>query len=439
MSRFVVCSSDVAVSVLSVSEFISVEGLALVPKSKRQMRFYEDERPFAVQIFGGQPERMRMAAEMAEEIGADILDVNCGCPAPKVVKHGGGSGLLKDHSRLETILKEIKKAIKIPLTVKIRAGFYDHTINAVDTAKLAEACGAEHIALHGRTKEQGYRGLANWDLVKQVKEVVTVPVSGSGDVTTIEGAFAKFRETGCDGVLIGRGAMANPWIFRQIEDAMHQREIFEPTLADKRAILHERFDLLREDMPGTPAINRMKQLAGQFTRGLQGGALFRTSIYHSHSVEEVLDRIEEYFDAVESGRPYYGEAGVPIEDGPELILLRDRQPRITQFFVRLSRCRQFSWTIAGIQLYRLRVSLVAESVYSYHDLLIVSRFFISLLFRVFRCLFQLLFRRRGLDGWLSPRSHQPQSLNQLAFLSFGKVIKFYIERIQDLFEFLLCI
>jgi len=145
-----------------------------------------------------------------------------------------------------------------------------------------------------------------------VKEAVSVPVSGSGDVTTIEGAFAKFRETGCDGVLIGRGAMANPWIFRQIEDAMQGRPIFEPTLADKRAILHEYFDMLREDMPETPAINRMKQLAGQFTRGLQGGALFRTSIYHSHTVEEVLDRIEEYFEAIESGRPYYGEAGPPI-------------------------------------------------------------------------------------------------------------------------------
>jgi tRNA-dihydrouridine synthase len=183
----------------------------------------------------------------------------------------------------------------------------------VDTAKLAEDCGVEHIALHGRTKEQGYRGLANWDLVRQVKEAVRVPVSGSGDVTTIEGAFAKFSETGCDGVLIGRGAMANPWIFRQIEDAMHGRPIFEPTLADKRAILHEYFDMLREDMPETPAINRMKQLAGQFTRGLQGGALFRTSIYHSHTVEEVLDRIEEYFEAIETGRPYYGEAGPQID------------------------------------------------------------------------------------------------------------------------------
>jgi len=304
---------------LTVSEFISVEGLTRNnPKSKRQMRFYETERPFAVQIFGGQPERMRLAAEMAEEMGADMLDVNCGCPAPKVVKHGGGSGLLKDHERLEKILKEIKKTITIPLTVKIRAGFYDHTINAVDTAKLAEACGAEHIALHGRTKEQGYRGLANWDLVRQVKQTVGVPVSGSGDVTTIEQTFARFRETGCDGVLIGRGAMANPWIFRQIEDAMQDREIFQPTLDDKRNVLLEYFDMLREDMPEMAAIGRMKQLAGQFTRGLKGGALFRTAVFHSHSVDEILGRISEYFEAIAAGRQYFGEAGVPVEEAPAL-------------------------------------------------------------------------------------------------------------------------
>jgi len=306
---------------LTVSEFISVEGLTRNnPKSRRQMRFYENERPFALQIFGGQPERMRMAAEMAEEVGADILDVNCGCPAPKVVKHGGGSGLLRDHQRLETILTEIKKAISIPMTIKIRAGFYDHTINAVETAKLAEACGAEHIALHGRTKEQGYRGLANWDLVREIKQVVNVPVSGSGDVTTIQQAFDRFRDTGCDGVLIGRGAMANPWIFRQIEDAMCGREQFQPTLEDKRAVLLEYFDMLREDMPQMAAIGRMKQLAGQFTRGLQGGALFRTALYHSHSVEEILGRISEYFEAISTGRQYFGEAGNPHEiiDAPAL-------------------------------------------------------------------------------------------------------------------------
>ena len=299
---------------LTVSEFISVEGLTRNnPKSKRQMRFYENERPFAVQIFGGQPERMRMAAEMAEEIGADILDINCGCPAPKVVKHGGGSGLLRDHPRLETILKEIKKAITIPLTIKIRAGYTESTINAVETAKLAEDCGVEHIALHGRTKEQGYRGLANWDLVRAIKEVVNVPVSGSGDVMTIQQAFDRFRDTGCDGVLIGRGAMANPWIFRQIEDTMHGRQPFQPTLEDKRALLLEYFEMLQQDMPKLPAIGRMKQLAGQFTRGLQGGALFRTALYHSHSVEEILDRISEYFETITAGKPYFGEAGSPQE------------------------------------------------------------------------------------------------------------------------------
>ncbi|MFN2454939.1 MAG: tRNA dihydrouridine synthase DusB [Pyrinomonadaceae bacterium] len=307
---------------LTVSEFISVEGLTRNnPKSKRQMRFFEDERPYAVQIFGGQPERMRMAALMAEEVGADILDVNCGCPAPKVVKHGGGSGLLRDLPRLEIILKEIKKAITIPLTVKIRAGFYDHTINAVETARLAEACGAEHIALHGRTKEQGYKGLANWDLVRQVKEAVSVPVSGSGDVTTIEDAFKKWNETKCDGVLIGRGAMANPWIFRQIEDAIAGREPFQPTLEDKRNVLLEYFEMLREDMPELPAIGRMKQLAGQFTRGLVGGSRFRTSVYHSHSVTEVLGRIEEYFEAIAEGREYMGEEGdakEALEDAPAL-------------------------------------------------------------------------------------------------------------------------
>src|SRR5438132_8847079 len=304
---------------LTVSEFISVEGLTRNnPKSKRQMRFYDNERPFAVQIFGGQPERMCMAAEMAEEVGADILDVNCGCPAPKVVKHGGGSGLLKDHQRLEEILKAIKKTITIPMTVKIRAGYYDHTINAIETARLAEACGAEHIALHGRTKEQGYRGLANWDLVKQIKETVGVPVSGSGDITSIQQAFDRFRETGCDGVLIGRGAMANPWIFRQIEDAMGGREPFQPTLEDKRAVLLEYFEMLREDMPQMAAIGRMKQLAGQFTRGLQGGAMFRTAIYHSHSVEEILDRISEYFEAITGGRQYFGEAGSPVVEAPAL-------------------------------------------------------------------------------------------------------------------------
>src|SRR4028118_477102 len=295
---------------LTVSEFISVEGLTRNnPKSKRQMRFWEEERPFSVQIFGGQVERMVMAAEMAEEVGADILDINCGCPAPKVVKNGGGSGLLRDLPRLETILKEIKKAISIPLTLKFRAGYSDASLNYLEVARLAEDCGIEHLQLHGRTKEQGYKGLANWDYVREVKEAVSIPVSGSGDVVSIEGALEKWRETGCDGILIGRGAMQNPWIFRQIEDVFTGREPYQPTLQDKQRVLLEYFEMLREDMPELPAIGKMKQLAGQFTKGLIGGAYFRQTLYHSHSVAEVLDNIGVYFETLNAG-DIYGDGSI---------------------------------------------------------------------------------------------------------------------------------
>jgi tRNA-dihydrouridine synthase B len=299
---------------LVVSEFISVEGLTRGnPKSKRQMRFDEEERPFAVQIFGGQPERMVMGAEMAEEVGADILDVNCGCPAPKVVKNGGGSGLLKDLPRLETILKEIKKAISIPLTLKLRTGFSESTINVVDVAKMAEQCGVEHIQVHGRTRDQGYKGLANWDLIRQVKEGVSIPVSGNGDITTIEYGLRRWRESGTNGILIGRGAMQNPWIFRQFADALAGREVYQPSLEEKKTVLLEFFGMCREEMPELVALGKMKQLAGQFTKGLVGGAQFRQTLYHSHSANEILDNITTYFHTLETGKEY-GDGMVEAEE-----------------------------------------------------------------------------------------------------------------------------
>ena len=290
---------------MTVSEFISVEGMTRnSPQSKRMMRFLEEERPFAVQIFGSNVERMAMAAEMAEEIGADIVDINCGCPAPKVVKKGGGSGLLQNLPLLEEIFNEIKKSISIPLTLKLRAGFTDSDVNCVEVSKLAEQCGVEHIALHGRTRQQRYTGLADWSLVKKIKEAVSTPVSGNGDVTTVENAIKRFEETGCDGILIGRGAMQNPWLFRQIEDVLEGREAFVPTLNDKQEVLLEFFGLLNEDMPEKAALGKMKQLAGQFTKGLRGGNKFRQTLYHSHSAQEILDNIGIYFETLNAGQNY---------------------------------------------------------------------------------------------------------------------------------------
>jgi tRNA-dihydrouridine synthase B len=304
---------------LVVSEFISVEGLTRGnPKSKRQMRFDEEERPYAVQIFGGQPERMAMGAEMAQEVGADILDVNCGCPAPKVVKNGGGSGLLREPGRLETILKEIKKAITIPLTLKLRTGYTDATINVVDVAKMAEQCGVEHIQVHGRTREQGYKGLADWDLIAAVKQAVSVPVSGNGDITTLEYGLKKWQETGVDGVLIGRGAMQNPWIFRQFEDVLAGREPYQPDLAEKKDVLLEFFSMCRGEMPELVALGKMKQLAGQFTKGLVGGAQFRQTLYHSHSADQILDNITTYFETLER-RATFGDGVVESDRDLEFV------------------------------------------------------------------------------------------------------------------------
>jgi len=299
---------------LVVTEFISVEGLTRNnPKSWRQMKFDEFERPIAIQIFGSQPERMAMGAQIAEEVGADIVDINCGCPAPKVVKHGGGSALLRDLKNLERILKEVKKSISIPLTLKMRIGYSE--INAIEVAKLAEDCGVEHIAVHGRTREQGYKGFADWDVIKQVKEAVSVPVSGNGDITTIEYGLKKWQESGVDGILIGRGAMQNPWIFRQFQDVLEGKEPYKPSIEEKKAVLLEFFEMLREEMPEIVALGKMKQLAGQFTKGLPGGAILRQRLYHSHSEQEILDNISIYFETLQKGN-----VDELIKEDSELIL-----------------------------------------------------------------------------------------------------------------------
>jgi len=285
---------------LIVTEFISVEGLTRGNmRSHQMMRFTPEERPIAIQIFGYDEVRMRWAAEIAEETGADFVDINCGCPAKKVINGGGGSNLLRDLPQLRKILTEVKSAISIPMTVKIRAGWDDKTINAVEVAKLIEDCGGSMVTLHGRTRVQGYKGWANWDLVRAIKENVSIPVSGSGDIMLPADAMRRFDETGSDAVHIGRGAIANPWIFRQTWEAMNGIEPYQPTPTEMHSLLLEFRDYLREAMPEKGVIGRMKMLSAQFLRGVPNGAHLRTAVLRSQTMDEMEPLFDEYFALAE--------------------------------------------------------------------------------------------------------------------------------------------
>jgi tRNA-dihydrouridine synthase B len=290
---------------LIVTEFISVEGLTRGNlRTHRMMRFLPEERPLSIQIFGYDDERMAMAAEIIEESGADIVDINCGCPAKKVVKGGGGSSLLRDLPQLEKILRRIRRAVSIPVTMKIRTGWDDSSINAVEVARIIEDCGANMVAIHGRTRVQGYSGRANWDVIAAVKRAVSIPVIGCGDVTTAELAVERMAEAGVDAVMIGRGAIANPWIFRQTAELMRGETSYIPPLAEKQTVLHRYCELMREEMPERGLAGKLKQMCGYFTHGLAGGARLRERVFHSQSIAEIFDQIDTYFASmIERGAP----------------------------------------------------------------------------------------------------------------------------------------
>ena len=281
---------------LIVTEFISVEGLTRGNlKTHRMLRFLPEERPISIQIFGYDAVRMREAAEVVEECGADIIDINCGCPAKRVVRGGGGSNLLKDLPQLERILRDVRKTVSIPMTVKIRTGWNDSLINCIEVAKLIEDCGGQMVAIHGRTKEQGYKGSADWDRIGEVKQHVGIPVVGSGDVVTPAGALARLAETGVDGVMIGRGAIANPFIFREAHALQQGRTIAPPTLDEKYAAVLRYHELIRDSLPEKAIAGKLKQLCNYFTKGLPGGAEFRVQLLRSQSVAEMLERLDAYF------------------------------------------------------------------------------------------------------------------------------------------------
>jgi tRNA-dihydrouridine synthase B len=281
---------------LIVTEFISVEGLTRGNlKTHRMLRFLPEERPISIQIFGYDVERMRVAAEVVEEAGADIIDINCGCPAKRVVRGGGGSNLLKDLPQLEKILRAVRRSVSIPMTVKIRTGWNEELINCVEVAKLIEDCGGQMVAIHGRTKEQGYKGSADWNRIAEVKRHVGIPVVGSGDVVTPRQALSRLEETGVDAVMIGRGAIANPFIFREAHALQEGRPVPVPSLDEKYAVVLRYYELIKDAMPEKAIPGKLKQLCNYFTKGLPGGAEFREQLLRSQSVAELLERLDVYF------------------------------------------------------------------------------------------------------------------------------------------------
>jgi nifR3 family TIM-barrel protein len=334
---------------LIMTEFTSADGVlrAKDQKAKRYLHFYEDEHPISAQLFGSDPRVMAEAARMVEGLGFDLVDLNLGCPAKKVVKCNGGSGLLRDLPAIGKIFEAVRAAVRIPFTVKFRAGWDDAEIVCVELARLAESCGLTAVALHARTREMGYSGQARWEWIAAVKDAVKIPVIGNGDIRSPEDACAMVTQTGCDAVMIGRTAPSNPWIFRQIQQycavvrgpsgaealeslaasdgaagsralsklssngtaeavpfpsVLELRSVIgaklydEPSEADRYQMIRTYFQMLiEEELPD--AVGKMKQFASWFTHGVPGGAGLRKAIYESKSAVEILGRVEEFFEA----------------------------------------------------------------------------------------------------------------------------------------------
>jgi tRNA-dihydrouridine synthase B len=303
---------------LLMTEFTSADGLFRTRESKRKryLTFYEDEHPISAQLFGSDPYTLAESAKIVEDAGFDLVDLNLGCPAKRVVKCNGGSGLLKDLPVIKTIFESVRAAVKIPFTVKFRLGWDDENIVCVPLAKMAEDCGLNGVALHARTREQGYSGNARWEWIAAVKDAVKVPVIGNGDIRTPEDAIAMVVQTGCDGVMIGRTAASNPWIFRQIRQHAETGRYDQPTEADRYQMIRTYFKMLvDETMHGSPG--KMKQFVAWFTHGIPGGNALRRACYDAHTGPAILASVERFFEELLSGN---AAQAVPVAE-TELNLL----------------------------------------------------------------------------------------------------------------------
>lgn len=281
---------------LLMTEFTSADGVVRKKdrKAQRFLRFGADEHPISSQLFGSNPESLAEAARMVEGYGFDLVDLNLGCPAKKVVKCNGGSGLLRELPVIQRIFEAIRAAVKIPFTVKFRAGWNESELVFRELAKLAENSGLDAVAMHARTREQGYSGQAQWQWIAELKTRVAIPVIGNGDIRTPEDARAMVAMTGCDGVMIGRAAASNPWIFRQISQYTATGRYDVASRADRHRMIQRYFEMLiAGEYPD--ATGKMKQFASWFTHGVEGGAKLRKAIYESKSEQQIVEAVSVFF------------------------------------------------------------------------------------------------------------------------------------------------
>jgi nifR3 family TIM-barrel protein len=294
---------------LMLTEFISVEALTREnEKSLLMMRFRPEERPVAVQIFGADADRMARAAALVAQSGADVLDVNCGCPVPKVVKRGGGCELMRRPDRLYEILCAIRREVSMPVTLKMRSGWDDGSRNAVEIAAVAEAAGLSMVTVHGRTRVQLYQGRADWSVIPRIRRRVSIPVVGSGDVVTGADALAREREFEPDAVMIGRGALANPWIFRQIEELRRGGAPHVPGLEERLDLMRRYAAYLEEDYGPVRVAARLRQFAGRVTKGLPSGAALRAAIHDARTKTAILQLLCRFAEASTRAPEGFGAA-----------------------------------------------------------------------------------------------------------------------------------
>ena len=285
---------------LLMTEFTSSHGVSASLRARKPTRtlkylaFAPEERPITAQLFGADPAVMADAARVCQDLGFDIVDINFGCPVNKVVKCNGGSGLLRDLPLVERLLRQVRASISIPLTMKFRAGWSDRELVAVEMARLAENCGVQAVALHPRTREQGYSGKADWTRIAEVKAAVRIPVIGNGDINTPEDALRMVAETACDAVMIGRAASSNPWIFRQIAQYLETGAYDQPGHQDRYRMMRTYYAMLIERQE-PDSVGKMKQFATYFTHGVTHGARLRAAIYHAAEAAQILVLVDEFF------------------------------------------------------------------------------------------------------------------------------------------------